>query len=237
MKPLKLEKYENSKKSRHALAGANIRKELKHKFPNQKFSVTTDSFSGGTSLHVKWIDGVTEAEVQAITNKYEYGSFNGMEDIYEYDKDHDGSYGEVKYLQTDRKFSKEAYEEALQHRDRLDIEIKVSSYDSSAWIDIPDRDESYRIYEYLKDKSFYKKSTASTVPTASNTSNEEIYKDGEISEFIHTKTGEVLKVLKVATTLTKDTFKSFRTYMKQEQGAYYSRYAKGFVIPNIQGGK
>jgi len=230
MKTLKLEKLENSKKSSHALAGANIRKELKHKFQSTKFSVTTESFSGGTSLDVVWTDGATEEEIDAITSKYEYGCFNGMEDIYEYDKDHDGSYGDVKYLQTKRKYSKEAMQWAVNELE-IDIEVKVSEYDNHAFID-GDIEDERRIYELLRDKSFYKETKTAEATTADTASSEEIYKAGTIEDFTHTKTGEVLKVLKVASTLTKEAFKTFRSYMKQEHGAYYSRYAKGFVLPN-----
>jgi len=232
MKTLKLEKQENSKKSSHALAGANIRKELKHKFPATKFSVTTETFSGGTSLDVIWTDGATEAEIQAITNKYEYGSFNGMEDIYEYDKNHDGSYGDVKYLHTKRHCSKEAMQEVLKEIDKNNIEIKVSDYDGHAFIQEDEYTES-EVYRKFRNKSFYTTpTTTQTASTANNAPNEEIFKASTLEDFTHTKTQEVLKVLKVAGTLTKEAFNSFRNYMKQEQGAYYSRYAKGFVLSN-----
>ena len=69
MNKLVLETKENSKKSSHALAAANIRRELKHKYPNCKFRVTTKSYSGGDSVHVSWVDGPTNKEVDAIINK------------------------------------------------------------------------------------------------------------------------------------------------------------------------
>jgi hypothetical protein len=52
-----LERIDQSKKSSHALGAANIRKELKRVFPSVKFSVTSDSFSGGNSIHIGWTDG------------------------------------------------------------------------------------------------------------------------------------------------------------------------------------
>lgn len=62
----------------------NIRIELKRAYPKTKFKVRTER--RGT-VYVSWADGPTESQVQEITSKYEYGSFNGMEDIYEYDRD------------------------------------------------------------------------------------------------------------------------------------------------------
>jgi len=233
MKTLKLEKQETSKKSSHALAGANIRKELKHKYPNCKFSVTTESFAGGTALNVIWFDGVTEQEVEAITNKYVYGKWCGMEDIYNYDKDHDSSYGDVKYLHTNRKYSKEVIQEGIEYCNfDEEIEVKVSDYDGHAFIQMDDRDREFHIYDYIRNKSFYVESVPvhSETQELDNTSNEEIYKAGAIEDYTHTKTKEVLKVLKVAGSLTKEVFSSFRNYMKQEHQAYYSRYAGGFIL-------
>ena len=74
------------KSSSHAATAAAIKAELKAAFPNCKFSVTSDSFSGGDATRIHWTDGPTSKEVEAITSKYQYGSFNGMEDIYEYSK-------------------------------------------------------------------------------------------------------------------------------------------------------
>jgi hypothetical protein len=47
-----------------------IRAELKASFPGHKFSVTCKNYSMGSSFRVAWLDGVTEPEVKAITNKY-----------------------------------------------------------------------------------------------------------------------------------------------------------------------
>lgn len=65
-------------------AAKNIRIELKAAFPGVKFSVKTERYTGGTSLNVSWTDGPTTKMVEAIIDKYQWGKFNGMEDIYEY---------------------------------------------------------------------------------------------------------------------------------------------------------
>ena len=71
------------KSSSHAGAAAAIKQELNAAFPNIKFSCKSDSFSMGDSVHISWTDGPTVRQVEEISQKYQYGHFNGMEDIYE----------------------------------------------------------------------------------------------------------------------------------------------------------
>lgn len=66
------------------VGAANIRIELKRAFPGVKFSAR---MSGGSAIDVHWTDGPTKSQVEAITGKYQYGNFNGMEDIYEHNAD------------------------------------------------------------------------------------------------------------------------------------------------------
>jgi hypothetical protein len=152
MKKLILEERTNSKKSLHALAGANLRKELKHRYPNTKFKVTTDSYTGGSSLRVKYLDGARLEDIQAIVSKYVYGHFNGMDDMYEYDKDSTDKYGEVKYAFVDRSYSKEKFEEAIKE-EAANVEINFSEY--SGYSITGDYDDERRVYENLRDKDFY----------------------------------------------------------------------------------
>lgn len=72
-----------------AKAAKLIRQELKEKYPNKKFKVTSQTYSGGSSVNVTNFNGFgSREEVEEmdrnVTRKYEAGSFNGMEDIYEY---------------------------------------------------------------------------------------------------------------------------------------------------------
>jgi hypothetical protein len=102
-----LEPLPGSKKSDHALGAANIRKELKKAFPGVKFKVTSDSFSGGNSIDIRWTAGPTVREVESITAKYQEGSFNGMEDIYENNRANTwpDAFGGAKYVQEHRDMS------------------------------------------------------------------------------------------------------------------------------------
>lgn len=70
--------------STHAEAAKLIRKELKHTFPNIKFSVISRTYAGGNGVNVQWENGPTRATVRSLIVKYECGHFNPMEDIYEY---------------------------------------------------------------------------------------------------------------------------------------------------------
>ena len=90
--------------SGHAAAAAAIRSELKAEFPAVKFSVTSESFSMGNAVQIRWTDGPSTQVVDLIVKKYEYGHFDGMEDIYRYDNRRD-DIPQAKYVSTSRKLS------------------------------------------------------------------------------------------------------------------------------------
>lgn len=92
--------------SPQAAAAKAIKAELKAAFPEFKFSVTSESFSGGNAVRIHWIDGPTTSQVKAITDKYQYGSFNGMEDRYDVDNCIDGL-PQAKYVTVSRDSSEE----------------------------------------------------------------------------------------------------------------------------------
>jgi len=63
-----------------------IKAELKIAFPKIKFSVRYQSYSGGDSVDINYLNAVPVEEIEKIAYKYQDGHFNGMEDIYEYSK-------------------------------------------------------------------------------------------------------------------------------------------------------
>lgn len=67
----------------HALAAKMIRKELKEAFPTIAFSVRSSIYSGGSSVYIEWENGPTVDSVRRLADKYQYGHFDGMYDIYE----------------------------------------------------------------------------------------------------------------------------------------------------------
>lgn len=93
-------------KSSTAQCADAIRAELKEKFTGVKFSVRSSIFAGGDSVDIDWTDGPTRDQVENVICKYQYGHFDGMNDIYEYSncrKD----LPQAKYVMTSRQMSKE----------------------------------------------------------------------------------------------------------------------------------
>lgn len=97
------------------LAAENIRRELKLVLPGVKFRVTTDGYS---SVGVRWTDGPTTKQVEAITGKYERGSFNGMEDIYETNRDNTFAdvFGDPNYVSESREDTDAGLAEAFRRQ-------------------------------------------------------------------------------------------------------------------------
>jgi len=58
-----------------------IRKDLKSQFPKIKFSVRSDTYSGGASIRVYWTDGPTPDQVENVVNVYESKGFDGSIDL------------------------------------------------------------------------------------------------------------------------------------------------------------
>ena len=113
------------KRSHHAQAAANIRKELKAAFPGVKFSVTSDSYAGGNSVSIHWTEGPTTERVEAISGKYQEGSFDGMIDLYTASSERrfTEAYGGAQYVQCQRSES-DALREVLTaaYREAVDCE-------------------------------------------------------------------------------------------------------------------
>ena len=100
--------------STHASVAKTIRKELKEKFPDIKFSVRSESFAGGNSIDIYYTNGVPEDEVRKLVNKYESGNFDGMTDCYNYYPNRD--YPTVKYISVDRKITDD-----IREKTKIDI--------------------------------------------------------------------------------------------------------------------
>lgn len=63
---------------------AFIRRLLGEIFPNTKFSVRSDSYSGGCSISVAWVDGPTSSQVRPILDRFQGADFDGMQDLKTY---------------------------------------------------------------------------------------------------------------------------------------------------------
>jgi len=112
-----------------------IRTEIKAAWPGVRFSVRSDE--RGT-VNVKWTDGPTTKQVEALLGKFEMGYFDGMDDSYKYTSTYmvDGVDYSVKYLFCHRNMSAEAkarFDELIrQYRGDLegkpDYEIATLAY-------------------------------------------------------------------------------------------------------------
>ena len=91
----------------HAKAAKMIKAELKKAFPKTVFSVRSKGFAGGDAVHIDWTDGPTNDQVRNITDKYQYGHFDGMQDLYEYSNNRT-DIPQAKYVQVRRDISDQA---------------------------------------------------------------------------------------------------------------------------------
>lgn len=96
-----------------ALCAKAIKQELKKAFPDIKFRVKSDNFAGGNSVHIYWIDGASTEQVEQITNKYQYGHFDGMIDLYEVSNNRD-DIPQAKYVTAQRELSNEFIKKAAE---------------------------------------------------------------------------------------------------------------------------
>lgn len=135
------------------LAAANIRTELKRAFPGVKFSVRSEKYSGGDSVNIGWTDGPLLDAVKTITDKYQEGHFNGMEDIYEHNHNNlwPGCFGGAKYIFENRHYSRGAIEKAAH-----DLGIKIIWNDAGYWT-TEDYEDNRRIYQALSQIDAYVK--------------------------------------------------------------------------------
>lgn len=90
-----------------AQAAKMIKSELKKAFPSVVFRVVSDNYSMGDAVRISWVDGVTTEQVNDIARKYQYGSFDGMTDSYEYTNNRD-DIPQTKYVQLARNYSDHA---------------------------------------------------------------------------------------------------------------------------------
>lgn len=95
-------------------AAKNMRIELKAAFPGVKFAVRSERYSGGDSINVGWTDGPTSEQVESIIKRYQGGSFDGMTDCYNYERDAwTDAFGDAKYVFANRNYSDKAIESAI----------------------------------------------------------------------------------------------------------------------------
>jgi hypothetical protein len=58
-----------------------LRNVLKEEFPIQKFSVRSNSYSGGSSIDIRWENGVSLTSVEKVVKEFEGAGFDGSIDL------------------------------------------------------------------------------------------------------------------------------------------------------------
>ena len=137
----------NFRMTTHAQTAKAIREELKKAFPNVSFSVRSSSFSMGDDVKIKWTNGPTTEQIENITKKYEYGTFDGMTDLYEIDNKRN-DIPQVKYIITSRTITEDIKEKTAQEiADRFGFDRN----DQKAWMEKLGEWEQQAVYKKLKD--------------------------------------------------------------------------------------
>jgi hypothetical protein len=67
-----------------ARGAKNLKRLLNDRWPGIKFEVKSESYSMGCSIRVRWDDGPTEKEVDAIADRFQDSDFDGMTDSTNY---------------------------------------------------------------------------------------------------------------------------------------------------------
>ena len=124
-------------KSSAAKCAQEIRKELKEKYPTVKFKVVSETFSMGNAVRVSWIDGPPENDVEVLIGKWQYGHFDGMQDMYVHSNRND-DLTQVKWVQTTRYYSFKAHKAVV---DLINVKYGISIPYTKKWCEYYKRDE------------------------------------------------------------------------------------------------
>ncbi len=130
------------KMSRHALGAKNLRKLLKQAFSEIKFSVTSQSYSGGCSIRVAWEDGPCEKAVDLLADKFQECDFDGMEDLEKFRHTVWPSvFGGAHYVTCARSMSPGYLTEVAKD---LSYEVSVGKHEAIEGVDVPTQQMIYR---------------------------------------------------------------------------------------------
>jgi len=200
-----------------ALTAKMIKKRLLALYPNVKFSVKSDTFSMGNSVDIRWQNGPTRDAVDEITRQYQYGSFDSMNDAYNYTKI-DASLGceGAKYVQCHRETTTEHM--AMLHKKAEEQYGKLDPNDFNYYQRINDIEKEFFPYPVSDAKP-----SKATAHDGTQLTGLEI----NILKDVDTRDNSVIYVVKIVTTVSD--FKALRNVM-DSYGGYYSRFKKGFIF-------
>jgi len=200
-----------------ALTAKKIKERLTTLYPRVKFSVTSDTFSMGNSVDIRWTDGPTSDAVNAITKQYQYGNFDGMTDSYDY-TGIDPALGcdGAKYVHCNRRTSQEyralIAAKADEHYGTLNPDDQ--GYHSK----LADIEKMFFAYPQAEPRQAIVAKQGDTMISGL---------DYEIIKDVDTRDQSELYVIKINTRV--DDFKTLRQEIKA-LGGYYSRFKQGFIF-------
>jgi len=201
-----------------ALTAKVIKKRLKALYPSVKFSVTSDVFSMGDSVDIRWTDGPFRETIEVITKPYQNGEFNSMEDMYEY-KSIDPALGceGAKYVMCHRKTSSELLAKlAVKAREHFGTELDPKDYDYHRRL----TDIEKLFFPYTEAEP---KWGGAVIEGSAAMSGLEY----TVINDVDTRDNSEIFVVKIITKV--DDFKAMRQVM-DSFGGYYSRFKKGFIF-------
>jgi len=201
-----------------AVLTANIiKKRLTALYPKVKFSVTSDTFSMGDSVDIRWTDGPTSDAVNAITKQYQYGDFDSMNDIYNY-SGVDSALGcdGAKYVSCHRSVSDEY---------QAQIAAKVEEHYGK----LDPNDFGYRSKLAEIEKLYFDYPLAEPKKNIAFGEGHAILAglEYEIIKDIDTRDNSEIYVVKFVTRV--EDFKVLRQAM-DNYGGYYSKFKRGFIF-------
>lgn len=216
-----------------------VRGYVKEKYPTYKFSVRTSYASMCQELHVdlkespvniyKSYEELTEKDIHILTRKLRANGKFKKDSWYP---------EELKEAILNAWESSDFYKVINDKTQAVinDVDAFVNSYnyhDTDAMIDYFDVDFYY--FGCVRDNGENIKivpreeKNSKNKEIAAKEKNTDIFKDFEITESIHTKTGEKIYLARNKEPLTPDEFRAVREQM-QGFGGYYSRYTHSFVF-------
>jgi hypothetical protein len=244
-------------KSSHALGAANLKTELTREFPGVKFSVKSESYSGGDAIRVRWEFGPTANEVAKFTDKYREGDFDGMTDSYDYNQDNvwPDVFGGAKYVTESRCFGGQSGTDLFEQVGRALCALQRIAYEGQFTQHLLgqncDRDLSQYVNELLNHTNFpvgAKFKGVEYTPDAERHGNNwcRIVFDSppspaktttpvaatQLLETSHTKTKVPLFVVQLGTRVDRSVYEQLNQQARA-LGGYYSSFRRDGAIPGF----
>lgn len=128
--------YEGAKET-----AKKIRVALKENFPSVKFSVRSQTYSGGSSVNVSWTDLPLREDVEEVVNRFKSGSFDGMTDMYETSGyiENGVRYVGAKYISCSRELSDE-YRTEIENYLNANYEVSKNHYEYYSYLNRAERE-------------------------------------------------------------------------------------------------